>query len=96
MKKYPTHGDIKEKAKEIGTWHMDVHQLPKPDPQNHTHYIDVVDKCSAKGGMIMLWSKSPEAVASAVRNHIAKQKQKVKNIYADNEFCFRMQAALRR
>ena len=94
MKKFPTHGDMEEKAKEIGTWHMDVHQLPKPDPQNHTHYIDVVDECSTKGGMIMLWSKTPEAVASAVRNHIAKQKHKVKRIYADDEFCFRMQAAL--
>ena len=56
----------------------------------------MVDECSAKGGMIMLWSKSPEAVAGAVRKNIAKQKEKVKNIYADNEFCFRMQAALRR
>jgi hypothetical protein len=42
----------------------------------------------------MLLSKSPETVASAVRQYITKQKRRVNRVYVDDEFCFRMQEAL--
>ena len=39
----------------------------------------------------MLISKSPEAVASAVKQYIATKNYKVKKIYADDEIALRMQ-----
>ncbi len=55
--------------------------------------LDIVDEFSSKGIMPMLMLKSPEAVASAVKQYMTKKYQ-VKQIYADAEIALRMQTKL--